>query len=89
MAVDLQLTGKAVLVTGGSRRIGRAIALRLAGEGCSVAICARGREDLNRTVEELRNHDVRACGVRAEVGRDGAIERFVTEAPPRLIGWIC
>ncbi|MBV9143318.1 MAG: SDR family oxidoreductase [Pseudonocardiales bacterium] len=52
--------GKAALVTGGSRGIGQAVALRLTGEGCSVAICARGRDDLNRTVGELQDYGARA-----------------------------
>jgi 3-oxoacyl-[acyl-carrier protein] reductase len=86
VAVDLQLAGKSALVTGGSRGIGRAVALRLAGEGCSVAICARGREDLNRTVEELRDSGARACGVLADVGQDGEVERFVAEAAAELGG---
>lgn len=56
--MDLRLAGKAALVTCGSRGIGRAIALRLAGEGCAVGICARGSEDLDQAVEELREHGV-------------------------------
>jgi NAD(P)-dependent dehydrogenase (short-subunit alcohol dehydrogenase family) len=40
--MDLQLTGKVVAITGGSRGIGLATALRLAEEGASVAICGRG-----------------------------------------------
>ncbi|MGH3770711.1 MAG: hypothetical protein ACRDRW_04840 [Pseudonocardiaceae bacterium] len=34
--------------------MGRAIALRLAGEGCSVGICARNAEDLDRVIDEMR-----------------------------------
>jgi 3-oxoacyl-[acyl-carrier protein] reductase len=84
VAVDLHLAGKAALITGGSRGIGRAVALRLAGEGCSVAIYARGREGLNQTIEELRDYGVRTCGVLADVGQDGEVERFVTEGAAAL-----
>lgn len=80
MAVDLGLAGKAAVITGGSRGIGRAIALRLASEGCSVGICARNAEDINRVVDEVRAQGVTACGVIADVGREGDIEHFVEEA---------
>ena len=47
--MDLGLTGKNAVVTGGSRGIGRAAALGLAAEGANVAICARGQEALDAT----------------------------------------
>ena len=42
--MELGLTGKVAMVTGGSQGIGKATALALAREGVQVAICARGRE---------------------------------------------
>ena len=47
------LEGKAALVTGGSKGIGKAIAYALAREGCSVAICARGEVDLQAAAAEI------------------------------------
>ncbi len=82
--MDLELAGKAALVTGGSRGIGRAIAGRLASEGCAVGICARGAEGVDLAVEELRAQGVQACGVAADVGREGDVERFVAEAAAAL-----
>ena len=52
--MDLQLAGKAAIVTGASRGIGRAIALGLAREGCSVLLVARGQADLDATAADIR-----------------------------------
>lgn len=51
--MDLQLEGLRVLVTGGSRGIGLAIASKLAAEGALVAICARGKQCLARAAADL------------------------------------
>ncbi len=51
--MDLGLTGRVAIVTGGSRGIGRAIARMLASEGVDVAICARQRQALDEAAKAL------------------------------------
>ena len=57
------LEGQVALVTGGSRGIGRAIALRLASEGADLAICARNVESAERVAAEIEGLG-RRCLVR-------------------------
>ena len=52
--LDLGLTGKIAIVTGGSDGMGRAAAERLAREGARVAICARRKEHLEQAAEGIR-----------------------------------
>jgi 3-oxoacyl-[acyl-carrier protein] reductase len=53
--MDTGLEGKAALIGGASRGIGRAIALALGREGASVALCARNQETLDKARDDIRN----------------------------------
>jgi NAD(P)-dependent dehydrogenase (short-subunit alcohol dehydrogenase family) len=53
--LDLQLTGKRVLVTGGSKGIGRAVAEALAAEGCAVMIASRDAKALEASAKEIES----------------------------------
>jgi 3-oxoacyl-[acyl-carrier protein] reductase len=65
--MDLGLSGRAALVTGGSQGIGREIALVLASEGADIAICARRADRLEETAAEIRALGRRAVAVAADV----------------------
>ncbi len=52
--MDLKLTGRRALVTGGSKGIGLAIAAELAAEGANVAICARHADEVETAAQRLR-----------------------------------
>jgi 3-oxoacyl-[acyl-carrier protein] reductase len=82
--MDLGLSGKTVLITGGSRGIGRATALAFAAEGANLGICARGEEQLARTAAELGEKGVRVIAVPADVRQPEQVQRFVDTAAESL-----
>jgi NAD(P)-dependent dehydrogenase (short-subunit alcohol dehydrogenase family) len=72
------LTGKAVLVTGAAKRIGRSIALALAEAGADVAITYRGSADeAEETVRALAELDVEAMAVRCDLDQPESIAETV------------
>jgi NAD(P)-dependent dehydrogenase (short-subunit alcohol dehydrogenase family) len=78
--MELGLAGKTALVTGGSVGIGKAIAARLAAEGCDVVICARGEDRLREAAEELADREGSVHPVVADVTDDEDVDRLEAEA---------
>lgn len=72
-----RLTGRTALVTGASRGIGRATAIRLAGEGALVAVhCAANRDAAEEVVAAIEKDGGRAFAVQAELGVPGDVHEL-------------
>jgi len=84
--MDLGLSGKRAIVTGGSRGIGRTICLELAAEGVDVATCARGADALQRAVADIESLGVRAFGDTVDVADPDAYGAWLASAIERLGG---
>lgn len=84
--MDLGLQGRNAIVTGGSKGIGRATALALAGEGANVAICARGADALEATRKELVAKGVKVYAASCDVADSAALTGFLDAAKAALGG---
>jgi NAD(P)-dependent dehydrogenase (short-subunit alcohol dehydrogenase family) len=72
--------GKSVLITGGSRGLGRALALRLSAEGAKVALVARHQEEIDEVVSEIKKNSGIAFGIVADVGDKESVYPIVGQA---------
>jgi 3-oxoacyl-[acyl-carrier protein] reductase len=84
--MDLGLKGRRCVVLGGSRGIGRAIALGLAAEGASVAICARQAEALGLVARTLRDAGGTCHVATCDVADRAALRTFLEGAHEELGG---
>lgn len=82
----MDFSGKRVIVMGGSRGIGRSIALGFAAAGAAVSICARGRDALDAARAEVEASGVTAHAASVDLADADAIARYVPAAAEALGG---
>jgi 3-oxoacyl-[acyl-carrier protein] reductase len=76
--MELGLTGKCALVTGGSHGIGEAVALELAQEGCNICICSRSIDRLDATASKIRDLGSSCLSVQCDVHNPLEIDRVLS-----------
>jgi 3-oxoacyl-[acyl-carrier protein] reductase len=86
IGMNFDFTGRKAIVCGGSRGIGRAIALGLAQAGADVSICARGAEALEATRREVAGFGRTAHAASVDLADAGAIKTYVAQAAEALGG---
>ena len=84
--MDLGLSGKRALVTGGTKGIGRSIVDLLAAEGCSIGLCARNAAEVAETVAALQAKGVTATGAALDVADGPALRAWVADSAAALGG---
>lgn len=80
----MSLEGRGVVVTGGGRGIGRAVARRLAENGAAVVVTARSTDQIESVAKELRADGLQAHAVRCDVADEASVEAMAAAAIERL-----
>ncbi len=76
---EFSLEGRAAIVTGAGRGIGKAISLALAEAGADIAAVARTREQIEQTAEEIRQLGRKALAIPADVVQETQVKRAVEQ----------
>jgi len=82
--MDLALRGKNIVITGGTRGIGRAIAEVLAAEGAHIALCARDEASVHTATAALKKSGITALGRSLDVGDASALKTWIDAAAHEL-----
>ncbi|HZD64764.1 MAG TPA: SDR family NAD(P)-dependent oxidoreductase [Acidimicrobiales bacterium] len=82
--MDLQLKGLSVVVTGGTRGIGRYIVDAFAAEGANIALCARTAPDVTAAVKALTDAGVRATGSAVDVADGPGVKAWIDQVAQEL-----
>ncbi len=83
---SLSLNNKVAIVTGGSKGIGRAIALAFADTGADVVVAARGVTELNAVCEEIKARGCQALAVQTDVANSADLEHLASVTIKELGG---
>ncbi|HVW87139.1 MAG TPA: SDR family NAD(P)-dependent oxidoreductase [Bryobacteraceae bacterium] len=83
-SLEREIAGEVVLITGGSRGLGLALARRFAREGCRIAICARDESELERAAADLSKRGAEVFTVRCDVTRRSDVEQMVEDVRQRF-----
>jgi len=73
---DGELSDRVIMISGGSRGLGRALARRYAEEGAAISVCARGEEALGEVAEAIRGAGGECLAVPADVSSTDDVERW-------------
>jgi 3-oxoacyl-[acyl-carrier protein] reductase len=84
--MDLGIKGRRAVVTGGSKGLGRAIALELAAEGADLSICARNADEVEAAAEELRQHGNNVFAQTCDVTKPEQVQSYMAASADALGG---
>ena len=79
-----KLTGKIALISGGSKGLGRAVALALSAEGATIGLVSRNREQLEEVRKEIAGLGGKASVFAADVTEEQAVRKLETEVSDQL-----
>lgn len=88
--MDLDLTDRQAIVTGGGRGIGETIAIQFARAGADVVVASRTKSELDATVDRIEEHGSRGHAVRVDLRSEAEIDNLMAEAdaafgPPDIL----
>lgn len=75
--VPLKLQNKTAIITGGSKGLGKALALRFSSEGASVAICSRSEDNLTKARIELYTKGAKVLALQCDIADAEQVQQFV------------